>query len=168
MTETRIKLEPLTKEAFALFGDVIEIDGAHHFPINAGAIERYHDLAEVDVGVYSGGRAIISIIACKQSSQLPYRVKVIERHPEGSQAFIPLGTVPLVIVVGEPGDYPDPVKLRAFISNGRQGVNYRRGVWHMPLISGIEHQQYLIVDRGGPGQNCEELHIDNQVIVIHE
>ncbi|MFT5217922.1 MAG: ureidoglycolate lyase [Planctomycetota bacterium] len=168
MVEIRIKLQPLTKEAFADFGDVIELEGARHFPINVGTIERYHDLAQVDVDVESGGRALISIMQCTKTSQLPYQIKVIERHPNGSQAFIPMTPVPMVVAVGAPGENPDPEKLQAFISNGRQGVNYRAGVWHMPLISEIEHQQYLIVDRGGPGQNCDELDIENQNITIYE
>ena len=168
MSKVKIKLEPLTREAFAPYGEVIEIDDAKHFSINMGTIERYHDLANVEVDVESNGRAIVSIMACNQTSELPYRIKVIERHPLGSQAFIPMSPIVMAIAVAESGDNPDPTELRGFISNGTQGVNYRAGIWHMPLISSRQDQQYLIVDRGGPGQNCDEFYIDNQVIIIHE
>ena len=168
MSEIRFKLEPLTQQAFAPYGDVIEIEGAKHFPINMGTIERYHDLANVEVDVENDGRAIISIMACNKTSELPYQVKVIERHPHGSQAFIPMSPIVIAIAVAEPGDNPDPTRLRGFITNGTQGVNYRARVWHMPLISSRQDQQYLIVDRGGPGQNCDEIFIDDQVIVIHQ
>ena len=168
MSEIRIKLEPLTKKAFAPFGNVIEKKGAQHFPINAGTIERYHDLADVEVDVDNGGRAIISIMECTRTSELPYRIKVIERHPLASQAFIPMSPTPMIIAVSPPGDNPDPCAIKAFISNGYQGVNYRTGVWHMPLISDRPGQQYLIVDRAGPGQNCDEFVIDDAVVIIHE
>ena len=168
MATIEIKLEPLTRENFAPYGDVIETRDAKHFPINAGTIERYHDLADVDVGVDNGGRAIISIMACTETSSLPYQVKVIERHPQGSQAFVPMNPIPMVVAVASPGDNPDLTSIRGFISDGTQGVNYRPGVWHMPLISTREGQQYLIVDRAGPGNNCDELFIEDQAVVIHE
>jgi ureidoglycolate lyase len=167
MSEIRIKLEPLSRESFAAFGDVIDIEGAKHFPINAGTIERYHDLADIDVGVESGGRAIVSIMTCNQTSELPYQIKVMERHPLGSQAFVPMKPIPMAIAVALPGDNPDFSQIRGFISNGTQGVNFKPGVWHMPLISTCLNQQYLIVDRGGAGDNCDEIEIKNQVIVVY-
>ena len=162
--QTRIPLEPLTREAFAPFGDVIEIAGARHFPINRGTIERYHDLANIDLD--AEGRAIISIMACNEVSSLPYRVEVIERHPLGSQAFVPLDPIRMIVAVIEPGDDPDPATMRAFVSDGRQGVNYRAGVWHMPLISERPGQQYLIVDRAGPGANCDELELVAPPLIV--
>ncbi len=166
MVEIRLRLEPLTREAFAPFGDVIETDGARHFPINGGTIERYHDLADVEIDSEAGGRAIISIMRCNETASLPYRVRVIERHPRGSQAFIPMSPIRMIVVVAPPGDEPDPASLRAFMSNGEQGVNYRAGVWHMPLISERQDHPYLIVDRAGPGDNCDELSLDAHDIVV--
>ncbi len=166
MTDIELKLEPLTQDAFAPFGDVIEIEGARHFPINAGTIERFHDLANLDIDSEEGGRAIISIMSCNETSSLPYRVHTVERHPSGSQAFFPLDPVPMISVVAPAGDDPEPGDFRGFISNGKQGVNYRAGVWHMPLISDRLGQCYLIVDRAGPGHNCDELHFDEQVLTI--
>ena len=165
MSSVTLKLEPLTREAFAPFGNVIEIDGARHYSINAGAIERYHDLALVDVSGGEPGRALISIAACNQSTSLPYSVPFVERHPLSSQAFIPFDEQPLVVVVALKGESVNPNELKAFISNGKQGINYHRGVWHMPLISLKQGQQLIIVDRGGPGNNCEEFWFTQEVII---
>lgn len=166
MAVIRLQLEPLTRDAFAPFGDVIEIEGARHFPINGGTIERYHDLANIDIDSEAGGRPIISIMRCNETASLPYRVRVIERHPRGSQAFVPMSPIRMIVVVTSPGDDPDPSSLRAFMSDGTQGVNYRAGVWHMPLISERQDHCYLIVDRAGPGDNCDEYALDAHDIVV--
>lgn len=154
MTGHALKAEPLTRDAFAPFGDVIETDGAQHFPINRGTIERFHDLASVEVG--EEGRTLISIVECSHAGKVPVRVALVERHLLGSQAFIPLGDAPICVVVAPAGEAVTPRDLRAFVSNGRQGVNYRPGTWHMPLIAFETGQRFLVVDRGGPGDDCEE------------
>lgn len=161
----RLQAKALTKDNFRPYGDVVETAGAEHFPINGGAIERYHDLAEVELGGEQG-RALISIFRCSQSSELPYRVRVMERHPVGSQAFIPLSRTPMVVVVGRPGDSVRPDDLEAFLSDGAQGVNYRPGVWHMPLIAFEQGREFLVVDRGGPGNNCDEVRFDDVEIIV--
>jgi len=166
MARINLKLQSLTREAFALFGDVIETEGARHFSINAGTIERFHDLAQVDVGTEGEGRPLISIAQCKQATELPIPVKFVERHPQGTQAFIPFLDTPLPIVVAPPGETVDPQDLRAFISNGNQGINYHRGVWHLPLIALQQGQQFLIVDRGGAGQNCDEFYFEGDEITL--
>ncbi len=166
MAEIELKAAPLTRATFAPFGDVIETEGAHHFPINAGAIERFHDLARVDVGEEHEGHTLISIARCNQPTSPPFRVGLVERHPLGSQAFIPLGGSPLIVVVAAAGERVEPAQLRAFISNGRQGINFHRGTWHMPMIALDQDQQMVIVDRGGPGQNCDEWPFRDQEIVV--
>jgi ureidoglycolate lyase len=168
MSETlTIKIEPLTREVFAPYGDVIETDGARHFSINAGAIERFHDLARVDVGVEENGRTLISIARSNWSASAPYKVSFVERHPLGSQAFIPMDDTPIVVAVAPAGEKVDPVDVKAFVSNGKQGINYHRGIWHVPLISREKGQQMVIVDRGGPGGNCEEFHFpDDEIFLV--
>lgn len=165
MAERLLKAEPLTREAFAPYGDVIETEGARHFSINAGAIERFHDLAKVDLGPEEGARALVSIARCNRPTALPFRFRLIERHPRGSQAFIPLDATPLLVVVAPAGEAPDPDRVRAFVSNGRQGINYHRAVWHIPLIALERGQQFLIVDRGGPGTNCDEFHFEDEFVL---
>jgi len=149
-----LRVERLTREAFAPFGDVIELDGARHFPINGGTTERFHDLAHVDVGD-QGGRTLINLFR-GQPRALPIEITMMERHPLGSQAFIPLAQIRYAIVVAPAGEL-DPSALRAFHSDGWQGVNYAKGVWHHPLLALDRVSDFVVVDRGGEGPNCDEL-----------
>jgi ureidoglycolate lyase len=146
-------VEPLTRAAFAPFGDVIELDGAQHFPINAGTTIRYHDLADVDVA-QDGGRALINVFRA-QPRALPFEVTMLERHPLGSQAFMPLGERPYLVVVALAGEL-DVATIRAFVTRGWQGVNYAKGVWHHPLIALDVASDFIVVDRGGEGRNLDE------------
>ena len=170
MTESiniiEVKIEPLTRANFADFGDVIETDNSKHFSINEGRVERYHDLASVQLGG-ENSRALINIFECNVASHFPYQLPLVERHPIGSQAFIPLTPIKFVVVVGKAGEHPNPKDLRAFEANGQQGINYHQGVWHMPLIADEVGLRFLVVDRGGEGHNCDEQgYASNQRIMI--
>ncbi len=155
---------PLTQEHFAPFGDVIETKGARHFPINDGAIVRYHDLARIELD--AAGRSLISIFECSRVSELPHRITLVERHVLGSQAFIPMVPARMLIVVAPPGDPPTPEQLCAFVSSGEQGINYRSGVWHVPLLAFDKGQRFFVVDRGGPGNNCDEKTFDDGEVLV--
>ena len=143
----------MTREAFAPFGDVIQLEGAHHYPINLGTTERFHDLATVDVAD-EGGRPLINVFR-GQPRELPFEVRMMERHPSGSQAFIPLDASPYLIVVALPGPLVFE-NFRAFITEGWQGVNYARNTWHHPLLALGKVSDFVVIDRGGPGNNCIE------------
>ena len=151
----RITPVPLTKDEFAPFGEVIETDGAERRVINAGSTVRFHDLARVDVAA-AGGYALINLFRA-QPLPLPLAVRLMEQHPLGSQAFIPLDTAPFLIVVAPAGAAPGPAQLRAFVTDGRQGVNYARGVWHHPVIAMTRETDFVVIDRGGPGDNLVEV-----------
>jgi ureidoglycolate lyase len=159
-----LALAPLTRTAFAPFGDVIETEAAHHYPINEGFAERYHDLARVDVGE-QGGRPLISVFRAKPRPT-PIAIRMMERHPLSSQAFIPLSAEPFLVVVAQPGPAPRAADLRVFLTNGRQGVNYARGVWHHSLLAINRECDFLVVDRGGPGPDCDEISVDGQEIIV--
>lgn len=150
----QLLVEPLTREAFAPFGDLISTEGRDHFLINNGSTQRYHRLAEVQLSG-PGDVGIISIFRA-QALVMPFPITMLERHPHGSQAFVPLLGHPFLIVVAPANDQPDPEQIRAFISDGRQGVNYHRGVWHHPILALQPVDDFLVVDRSGPGNNCDE------------
>ncbi|WP_153100194.1 ureidoglycolate lyase [Paraburkholderia hayleyella] len=150
---TALRVEPLTREAFAPFGDVIELAGAKQVPINLGTTIRYHDLAHIDVAD-EVGRPLVNLFR-GQPRTLPFEVKMLERHPLGSQAFIPLNDKPYLVVVAPAGEL-DAALVRAFITSGWQGVNYAKGVWHHPLIALGEVSDFIVVDRGGDGLNLNE------------
>jgi ureidoglycolate lyase len=157
-----IKIEPLTRAAFAPFGDVIETEGARHYPINAGMCERFHDLARIETAG-PNARQLISIGIGKPYS-LPLTLKMVERHPLGSQAFVPLSPEPFLVSValdegGRPG------VPHAFMTNGAQGVNYPINTWHGVLTPVGQEQRFLIVDRGGEGNNLEEYFFDEPFVI---
>ena len=164
MAMTNLSIAPLSAKGFAAYGDVIETEGRDHYPINAGMAERYSDLAKVDVAV-GGGRPLISLCRAQPVS-LPLRLRLMERHPLSSQAFVPLSRSPFLIVVAPAGDSLRSEDIRAFRSNGRQGINYRAGTWHHPLLALNDITEFLIVDRGGGGDNCEEIPIEDRAIVV--
>ncbi|SAL69749.1 ureidoglycolate lyase [Caballeronia telluris] len=159
-----LTLEPLTREAFAPFGDVIELEGARHFPINGGTTERFHDLAHVDIGADEGGRPLISVFRGQPRPQ-PVEISMMERHPLGSQAFLPMRDVAYLIVVAAAGEF-DPAGLRAFHTRGWQGVNYARGVWHHPLIVLDREGDFIVVDRGGSQPNCDEIDLAERHVLV--
>ena len=151
-----LKPEPLTAAAFKPFGDVVEIDGAQHYPINQGFAERYNDLAQVDASATN-----VSIVVARPRPK-PIVLERMERHPLGSQIFYPLQDQPwLVVVCGDPGDH---ATFRAFAATGRQGVNYARNVWHHPLLVVDADSRFMVVDRKGGGVNLEEKILDVPVI----
>lgn len=156
MSQT-IVAQPLTRAAFAPFGDVIDTDWDNHFPINAGKCERYHDLAKVEAEG-PNARVLISIFR-GTPYDFPLRLGMVERHPLGSQAFVPLSPAPFLVVVC-PDEGASPGVPRAFVTRPGQGVNYRRNLWHAVLTPIGGSQDFLVVDRGGDGDNLEEHHFE--------
>ncbi len=161
-------IEPLSKAAFAQFGDVIETAGSDHFMINNGSTMRFHQLATVQTA-QPDDQAIISIFSA-EAQDMPLTIRMLERHPLGSQAFIPLLGNPFLIVVAPAGDAPQSEAVRAFRSNGRQGINYHRGVWHHPVLTIEKRDDFLVVDRSGSGNNCDEhfFNEDEQLLLTHQ
>ena len=144
--------ELLTADAFAPFGDVIEAsERAEVMPINYGWTTRFHALADVAVG---DGHAIISILRSRPLT--PLVLKVFERHPLGSQAFMPLSGRSFLVAVAPRGDF-DPAAVRIFRAEAGQGVNYGRGTWHHFLLALEAESDFLVVDREGAGENLEEI-----------
>jgi ureidoglycolate lyase len=154
----RIVAQPLTRENFSAFGDVIDTEGSNHYPINNGKCERHHDLARPEV-TGPNARVLISI-ARGTPYEFPLKLTMVERHPLGSQAFIPMSPRPFVVVVCPDG--PDgPGTPQAFLTAPGQGVNYRRNLWHGVLTPVGETQDFVMVDRGGDGSNLEEFHFSH-------
>lgn len=164
MTDREIMLRPapLTPEAFMPYGDVIAAGVSAPAAMNSERFERFDDLAGLDVD----GSIGIGIARCRIADSLPRRCSSVERHPLGSQAFIPLGRFHFIVVVARPGDPPSADDLRAFVTDGSQGVNYRRGTWHVPLIGLAAGQEFLIVDRRDARANCETHQLATPVVLL--
>jgi ureidoglycolate lyase len=160
-----MKIEKLTREEFAPFGELITLAGARHYPINDGTTERYHDLALIDVSD-QGGNPLISLFRGKPR-RLPFEIRVMERHLLGSQAFIPLSRRPYLVIVAAPGPF-DEATVRVFLADRGEGVNYAKGAWHHGLFALYEESDFLVVDRGGPGVNCEEISLSQSIRITEE
>ncbi len=160
----RVTPKPLTPEAFAPYGDVISArDGVEQYPINYGATTRFNDLAAIDTA-QGGGRTIVSLFRSKPLA--PPVLKIMERHPLGSQAFIPLNGRPYLIAVAPAGDL-DPARIEVFLASGDQGVNYAAGTWHHYSLALETESDFLVIDRAGPGENLDEVELkyDEQIEV---
>lgn len=156
---TRVPIQPLTRDSFRPYGDVVEIGDSRHYTINQGWAERYADMANLDL-LEDGGAPNVGIVRAKPRS-FPLRIELMERHPKSSQLFIPLVARPFLVLVAAPGDQPE--NIIAFKTMTGQGINYGRGVWHHPLIALDQSTDFLVVDRHAKDENCDEVslaHLD--------
>ncbi len=156
---TRIQIEPVTAPAFAPFGELLTPRTTPDKMINGGRCERHDALATVE---RYGGEAIISIFR-SDSVSLPYECRMLERHPLGSQAFMPMGSNPWLSIVA-PDDGGKPGAIRAFLVPSGMGLNLRAGVWH-GVLTPLDHPaDFLVVDRVGEGVNLEEVQISPVIV----
>lgn len=163
MNIVELVAQPLTKTSFAAFGDVIETQGAEIRLINGGSTQRFHDLATAEA-VGEDARVIMNIFR-GQPFAAPIEITMMERHPFGSQAFVPLQGRPYLVVVSEDDD-GRPLPPQAFLARGDQGVNYRKNTWHHPLLSLGDVSDFLIVDRAGSSPNLEEYFFSGEMFRI--
>jgi ureidoglycolate lyase len=150
MTNLEIKPKLINKENFKKFGDMITTDDIKPIEINDGYAKRYDGIANLDAKK-DDGESIISIFSTLKRS-FPMKIDMMEKHPLGSQAFIPMKETTFLAFVAPEGDKPDLNKVEAFIIPKGVGVNYNAGIWHFPLIA-TEDMNFLVVDRKGSGDN---------------
>ena len=155
-----ITTEPLTADAFAPFGEVLDCSGAPDKIINQGKCGRYHDRAALD---FHEGRAGISLFQAELRS-LPYQLDMVERHPKGSQAFLPMSMDGFLIVVA-PDNKGQPGQPRAFLSAPGQGINFHRGTWHGVLTPLSGSGLFAVIDRIGEGTNLEEHWFEDPFVI---
>jgi ureidoglycolate lyase len=143
--------EPLTIAAFAPYGDVLDATGTPDRMINAGLCARFHDRARIDIADGRTGLSVFDAVA----RSLPYAFDLVERHPLGSQAFVPMTEAPFLVIVA-PDEHGTPGTPRAFLTNGAQGINLHRGTWHGVLTPLQAPGLFAVLDRIGEGPNLEE------------
>ncbi len=160
-----IKIRPISPGAFAPFGDVLDTAGAADKIINQGLCGRFHDRADLDFG--PDGRAGVSLFLAEPRT-LPYQLDLIERHPEGSQCFVPMHQNDWLAIVAEPGegnnDAPGPI--HAFRVPGGTAVNFHRGTWHGVLTPLHSPGLFAVIDRIGPGANLEEYPLQTPIMIL--
>ena len=162
MSASPIEATELTAQAFAPFGDVIEARGDPDKRINAGLCGRYHDLASLDF--HASGRAGISMFL-SEPVERPFRLALVERHPLGSQCFIPMSGSSYLVVVAE-DDNGVPTNIQAFLARPDQGVNYHRNTWHGTLMPIGKQAHFTVVDWIGESENLEEFRFDTPIDIV--
>ena len=148
--EVVIKPIKINKRNFAEFGDLISPEGIIPIDINAGYAKRFDNLADINTSINSG-KTIVSIFSALKRT-FPMTIDMMEKHPLGSQAFVPMKETTFLVFVAPAGDYPEISKIKSFIIPPRLGINYKSGIWHFPLIS-TEDTNFLVIDRKGTGEN---------------
>ncbi len=163
MTSFIIKPKPITKENFKKFGDMITTAGIEPIEINDGYAKRYDGIANLNTEKESGESTISIFSALKRS--FPMKIDMMEKHPLGSQAFIPMKETVFLAFVAPEGDKPDLSKVESFIIPEGIGINYNPGIWHFPLIA-TENMNFLVIDRKGSGDNLVIEKLDKEEVVL--
>jgi ureidoglycolate lyase len=158
-----INPKPITKENFSKFGEMITTANIKPIEINEGYAKRFDGIAHLNTSKDNGETTICIFSALKRS--FPMKIDMMEKHPLGSQAFIPMTQTTFLALVAPEGDKPDLNKIEAFIIPPETGVNYNLGTWHFPLIA-TEDMNFLVVDRKGSGDNLVIEHLDKEEIIL--
>ena len=158
-----IKPTGITRENFAAYGDLISSDAIKPIDINEGYAKRFDNLAKINTSK-DKGETVLSIFSALKRS-FPMRIDMMEKHPLGSQAFVPMKETIFLSFVAPPGDAPEINKIRSFIIPPKMGINYKPGIWHFPLIS-TEDTDFLVIDRKGSGKNLVIHKFEKEDIVL--
>ena len=158
-----IKPKKITKDNFSEFGDVISSENIKPIDINMGYAKRFDNLANINT-LKNDGKTIVSIFSALKRS-FPLKIDMMEKHPLGSQAFMPMKETTFLAFVAPEGDFPIINKIKSFIVPPKNGINYKPGIWHFPLIS-TENTNFLVIDRKGSGKNLIIHNFSKEKIVL--
>jgi len=161
--ETVIKPTIITRDNFAQYGDLISSNDVEAIDINNGYAKRFDNLAKINTSK-NDGKTIISIFSALKRN-FPMKIDMMEKHPLGSQAFMPMKETTFLCFVAPLGDLPDVNKMQSFIVPPKTGINYKPGTWHFPLIS-TENTSFLVVDRKGSGENLVIHKFNKEKIIL--
>jgi len=164
MGERILQLQPLTADAFAPFGTVVDLAKIEAVSINEGYTLKFANLFPLDC-THEGGRVAVHFYRSTARTP-PLKLRGMERHPLGSQAFWPLHQRPYVVVVAPPSEEIDESAIKGFITSGQQAIQYHRGTWHHYQISLDEDSEFIVLDRAGPGNNCDEVELSNPLTIV--
>ena len=162
--EKIIKPIKIDRSNFVEFGDIISTNDINPIDINAGYAKRFDDLAELNT-LEDGGKTVVSIFSALKRT-FPMTIDMMEKHPLGSQAFIPMKETTFLAFVAPTGESPDINKIQAFIIPPKTGINYKPGIWHFPLIS-TEDTNFLVIDRKGKGENLIIHKFEKEKIILN-
>ena len=162
--EINIKPKKITKENFAKFGDIISTENVQSLDINNGYAKRFDNLANINTSK-NEGKTIVSIFSALKRT-FPMKIDMMEKHPLGSQAFIPMKETTFLSFVAPPGEFPDTSKIQSFVIPPKTGINYKPGIWHFPLIT-TEDTNFLVIDRKGIDENLIIHKFEKENIILN-
>ena len=162
--EKNIKPINISRSNFAVFGDIITTNDINPMDINAGYAKRFDNLANLNTSK-NGGKTIVSIFSALKRT-FPMKIDMMEKHPLGSQAFIPMKETTFLAFVAPQGEFPEINKIQSFIIPPKTGINYKPGIWHFPLIS-TENTNFLVIDRKGSGKNLVIHKFEKDKIILN-
>ena len=162
--EKIVKPIKITRSNFSAYGDLISADDISFMDINAGYAKRFDNLANVDTSS-EGGKTIVSIFSALKRG-FPMKIDMMEKHPLGSQSFIPMKETTFLSFVAPAGEFPEISKIQSFIIPPKTGINYKPGIWHFPLIS-TEDTNFLVIDRKGSGENLIIHKFEKENIILN-
>ena len=161
--EKNIKPVKISRENFAIYGDLISTNDINPMDVNAGYAKRFDNLADLNTSK-DGGKTIVSIFSALKRT-FPMTVDMMEKHPLGSQAFIPMKETTFLCFVAPTGEFPEIKKIQSFIIPPKMGINYKPGIWHFPLIS-TEDINFLVIDRKGKGENLVIHKFEKEKVIL--
>ena len=162
--EKIIKPVKISRSNFSSYGDLISTDDIDPMNINEGYAKRFDNLANLDTSKDSG-KTIVSIFSALKRT-FPMKIHMMEKHPLGTQAFIPMKETTFLAFVAPSGESPEIDKIQSFIIPAKMGINYKPGIWHFPLIS-TENINFLVIDRKGSGDNLIIHKFEKEKIILH-
>ena len=161
--EKIIKPTKISRSNFAAYGDLISVEDIKSVDINSGYAKRFDDIADLNTSK-DGGKTIVSIFSALKRT-FPMKIDMMEKHPLGSQAFIPMKETTFLVLVAPKGERPLIEKIQSFIVPPGIGINYKPGTWHFPLIS-TEDMNFLVIDRKGSGENLVIENLEEKKIIL--
>jgi len=162
--EKIIKPVKVSRSNFSSYGDLISTDDINPMNINEGYAKRFDNLANLDTSKDSG-KTIVSIFSALKRT-FPMKIHMMEKHPLGTQAFIPMKETTFLAFVAPSGESPEIDKIQSFVIPPKRGINYKPGIWHFPLIS-TENINFLVIDRKGSGDNLIIHKFEKEKIILH-
>ena len=162
--EKIIKPVKISRSNFSLYGDLVSTDDINPMNINEGYAKRFDNLVNLDTSKDSG-KTIVSIFSALKRT-FPMKIHMMEKHPLGTQAFIPMKETTFLAFVAPSGESPEIDKIQSFIIPPKTGINYKPGIWHFPLIS-TENINFLVIDRKGSGDNLIIHKFEKEKIILH-
>ncbi|OWT80402.1 ureidoglycolate lyase [Achromobacter sp. HZ28] len=151
--DRQLVAEALDGRGFAQFGEVLE---------NRGDTRR-RDFS-LQFAQENGPRLWVNRI--EPCARAPIIVREMERHPHSAQSFIPMRGGRCLVVVGlsAADGALDPATIRAFVTDGSQGVSYRPDVWHFAFtaIDG-SNEVAVIMGYSGRGDDTVLTSLDERI-----